>query len=559
VSKRLLILLCAAALLTSACSQLPEGEVVAGEGTRFVPAVADFIDDVGLGNAVTVDADGVPYYSYWIFPAELAEGEIPAARPIGSPYIQTESTPDEPGDFGGAIGVGSVSTDGVFTRGAAAQVRDTPDGITVPYGPATVEALIGATRENTNGTDIAIDAAGGKHVVWTGPDGVWYAGGDDSFTADQVFDYEIPLRRAGPIGRPAVTADEDGNAWVAYTVNANGQRVEVATQTEQGWAKETVAEIPVCSGCPQPKGTEIGVTADGPMVAYVDTSTNEVKVAVPGDGGTWTSTVVASDVSGDGLDMAVDADGAAYLTFYDGQGGVKLAAQDGTAWTVTDVATSDAEFDPAAPPIEAPTTGVAVNDDGGLSVTYTDAGSVLLVSSTDGAAFEPVDISSNQQSDSSAVAVVPDGSATYLTWYGTVGQDLRIGIWGDVQDLQVAAPSPTPEPNAGPAPPSGCGDDPVVALDIEALAGNTFDVDCLVAASGEKFTVNYTNTDTTTAHNFDLMIEQGGEQIGATDLAVGPIDEPLDVEPLDVGSYFFQCDAHPTTMFGTLAVVKGAK
>ena len=38
-------------------------------------------------------------------------------------------------------------------------------------------------------------------------------------------------------------------------------------------------------------------------------------------------------MSGDGLDMAVDADGVAHLTFYDGQGGVKLATQvtsDGT-------------------------------------------------------------------------------------------------------------------------------------------------------------------------------------------------------------------------------------
>ena len=45
----------------------------------------------------------------------------------------------------------------------------------------------------------------------------------------------------------------------------------------------------------------------------------------------------------------------------------------------------------------------------------------------------------------------------------------------------------------------------------------------------------------------------------ATDPKTGPAKEPLDVDPLDVGTYYFQCDVHPTTMFGALAVVKGAK
>ncbi len=115
VSKRLLILACAAAIITAACSDIPEGEVVAGEGPRFVVSVADSNDDVGLGNSVTVDPDGNPVFSYLILPAELGPGEIPATRPIGAPYIQTETTPGEgtdpavPGDFGAAIGVGSVS------------------------------------------------------------------------------------------------------------------------------------------------------------------------------------------------------------------------------------------------------------------------------------------------------------------------------------------------------------------------------------------------------------------------------------------------------------------
>ena len=329
----------------------------------------------------------------------------------------------------------------------------------MPYGPATVDQLVGATSENTNGTDIAIDEQGGKHVVWTGPDGVWYAGGADSFTADQVFDYGVPIRKAGPIGRPAVTADADGNAWVAYTVNAIGQRVEVATQTDAGWDTQTVADIPLCDGCPQPKGTEIGITGAGPTVAYVDTSKNAVMAATL-DGTKWTSTVVATGVSGDGLDMAVDADGVAHLTFYDGQGGVKLATQGDLGWDVTDVADTDVPaMGPEELPILEPMTGVAVDGKGVLYVTYTDQGSVSLVSSTDGGDFAPVDTVNTRQGEFPSVAVSPDGANVYLAWYGTVGQDLRLGVWGDVPDLQVAAPSPTPEADVGPPPAEGCGED----------------------------------------------------------------------------------------------------
>ena len=53
---------------------------------------------------------------------------VPSALPTSRPSPPRTS----PGDFGAAVGVGSVSSDGIFTRGAAAQVRDTPDGIIVP-------------------------------------------------------------------------------------------------------------------------------------------------------------------------------------------------------------------------------------------------------------------------------------------------------------------------------------------------------------------------------------------------------------------------------------------
>ena len=77
MSKRLLILTCAAALLAGACSNLPEAEVNFGSGKEFVPFVADHLDDAGLGNAVALDKDGIPYVSYFIFTAKPLPGAIP--------------------------------------------------------------------------------------------------------------------------------------------------------------------------------------------------------------------------------------------------------------------------------------------------------------------------------------------------------------------------------------------------------------------------------------------------------------------------------------------------
>ena len=86
VSKRLLIFTCAAALFAGACSKLPEADVNFGSGKEFVPYVADHLDDAGLGNAVALDKDGVPYVSYFIFPAVLESRRHPrppaARRPV---------------------------------------------------------------------------------------------------------------------------------------------------------------------------------------------------------------------------------------------------------------------------------------------------------------------------------------------------------------------------------------------------------------------------------------------------------------------------------------------
>ncbi|MDH5223441.1 MAG: cupredoxin domain-containing protein [Actinomycetota bacterium] len=554
MSKRLPIIVCALALVTAACGSIPDGEIVAGEGARFVPFVAEFLDDAGLGNSVAVDAEGVPYASYWIFPAELKEGEIPVGRPLGSPYIVTD---DQEPKEGAAVGVASLSAEGVWTRGAAAQVRETPSGVYIPYGPAFERSLIGDTAENTNGTDIAIDGSGAKHVVWTGQNGVFYAGGTDAFAVERVYSAGFDLRKAGPVGRPSVTTDDSGAPWVAYTVNAADQEVRVATKSGDAWQTQTVATVQQCAGCPQPLPARIGVTSGGPMVAWVDTEAGSVMASTL-DGNEWVATEVGAG-GGQGLDMAVDADGNALLSFYDGDGGVQLARQTGASWSLTTIA--DAQpADLEALGNFAPTTGIAVDSDGALVAAWDDADGVKFATSEDGESFTPVDTLDTIGGRSPSVGVSADGSNIFLAWYDVEGQNLRFGVQGDVADLAVAAPSPTVAPDQVPAPaPDGggggdCGADGEIRLDIVAK-GIAWDTTCLVGPAGEAFTVNVDNQDAGIPHNFDLLTEEGGDQIGATAVEPGIVQQTLDIDPLDVGEYHYVCDVHPN-MTGTLVTVE---
>ncbi len=554
VSKRLVILSCAVALLAAACNNPPpQATVDFGSGVAFVPFVADNLDNAGLGNAVAVDKDGIPYLSYFTFPAKLAADAIPIPRPIGAPYISTLPTTTQESQAGAAVGVASLSANATWTRGAAAQVQDTPHGIYIPYGPATVDSLIGATAKNTNGTNIALDANGGKHVVWTGPDGVWYADGTDSFTATQVYPWPR-LDQAGPVGRPSVAVDADGVPWVAFGIDsATGEEIRLATRKNDKWSSEVVASTPLCSGCPQPGPVQVGFTPDGPIVVFVDASSGEVEAARQ-SGTAWTVEPVHAGVQASAPSLAIDKDGQPHIAYYTADA-VYVATPVDAGWT--DVKVADAK--PAGGSgNQAETTGVAVDDSGATYVTWYDAtsGSIQLAKSDDGQTFTPVDVRRALGGAFPSVGVAPDGSHVYLAWYDVASQDLFLGVEGSVDDLLLAQPSPTPTSipsSAGTCAPTGN-----LALTIVA-SGTAFDLNCLAVTPGDKFTVSLENQDSV-AHDFSIYPSSSDLQnplfSSLTDPNPGQTTTKYNIGALDAGTYWFQCDFHPTSMTGTFIVAK---
>jgi hypothetical protein len=534
VSRRLLILAALVGLLSAACADLPEAQVSFGEGVRFVTMVADATDDVGRGNAVTVDAEGNPFVSYFGFPSE--EGSVAATRPINSAFLP-------------AVQLTTV-TDGIFVRGAVAQAQDPPSAAyVVPFGPEALPGLEELTAENANGTDLAIADDGQRHVAWSGGDGVWYSGAtpDSGFAAEQVDAADGAISQAGPIGPPSITVDDEGNPWIAYQiVTSRGVEVRVATTDVEGWDVQVAATTELCNGCASPGAAPIVVQGGVPVVLFGDPVAGEISQATA-VGNRWQVASAVTDVEAAGLAAAGDGEDA-YLSYH-ADGSINVATWSGGSWTSVEVAAADVED------VDVSASGVALDDEGVVYVAWDDASGVHMASG-DGTSFEQLETQGTGGGVMPSIAATGDGAQVYLSWYDPDGQDLLLGVYGDVGELSLANPSPIPPPEPGAVDSGGeCGEDGEPILEI-ASSGTSFTSNCLVAPEGEEFTITYDNPDPI-LHNFAVYTEQGGDLIDGTPQETGPVVQELPLEPLDAAEYFFQCDVHPTTMLGTLAVVGG--
>jgi len=544
--RRALLILATVGLVATACTSITTPAVDYGTG-GFFPFVVDSQDDMGQGNAVALTADGLPYVSYFGFAAQLAPGAISIPRPFGSPNV--------PG-----VMLSTSSSDGLWQRGAvemnAATPALTPNGVTVPFGPVAT-ANLDLTAQNTNGTSVAVDDQGAAYVAWTASNTVSYGTSSlgSNATVDKVFSLSGEVSEAGPIGRPGIALDAAGNPWIAFTVETNkGLEVHVANLTGTSWADQVVATFPSCNGCPSPQPTGIGFVSGTATVVYADPSAKQV-VALTQNGTAWTPTIVAQGVTGYGLSFAAAGD-SGLAAFYTGDGAVDSATFTQGTWTPGKVADVQSDPDESVNGSDASSTAATIAGDTRY-VAFDDQG-VHLYSGTD-ASFSPVDIGNTVSTGTDPSLSATDKGAVALGWYDTLAGNQMLGYVGNVTGIVVARPSPSlTRASAAPSATgsANCGQDKTVALDLTA-EGTAFLETCLVAAPG-KFTINFNNKDAGVLHNVDVYDKQGGKSLGATDPAVGPKQEPLNLN-LQAGSYYFQCDIHPTLMFGTLAVVTGAK
>jgi hypothetical protein len=540
--KRALIAL-ATCLVATACISTVTPAVNYGTGSRFVPFIVDSIDDMGQGDAVALADDGSPYVSYFGFAAKLAEGEIAVPRPFGSPTV--------PG-----VMLSTASKEGLWQRGAVQDMEPPaalkPNGVSTPFGPVEVPDL-DLKPENTNGTALTVGGDGTVHVAWAAANRIDYATTKLGGTSDVSTVFTLPqaVSEAGPLGRPSVAIDQAGNAWVAFAIEtAKGIEVHVSTQDGKSWSDQIAASFP-CGGCPAPQPTGIGVIGGDVTVVYADPAAKEVRAAAL-SGTTWNDSLVASGAVGFGLSFSMAGD-SAYAAYYTGAGTVQEATWSKGSWKTTDVADVQ-DPDTTKTGHDAANTAIAATSDGTTYVAWEQDG-IKVASGTD--SFQPVDVGNTVNAGADPSLTASEGGVA-LGWYDTLGQNQMFGLFGDTNEIIVAQPSPSLTVG-GSTPTENCGKDKAVVLDTSAISQSGFETTCLVAPAGEKFSITFDNKEVGVSHNIDVLDSPGGKSFGATELTPGPAKETLPPLSLPAGSYYFQCDAHPLTMTGTLAVVKGAK
>ncbi len=127
----------------------------------------------------------------------------------------------------------------------------------------------------------------------------------------------------------------------------------------------------------------------------------------------------------------------------------------------------------------------------------------------------------------------------------------------DASGAPSAATSAEPSPSgAASLEPSGSPDSLVVEIAAPTGAATTgFEPSELTGPANVEFAVEFDNQDATAPHNWVLSDPAGAAvNIGDTALFTGPETRTYDVPALAPGEYSFLCQAHPTTMTGTLTL-----
>jgi Cupredoxin-like domain len=486
---------------------------------QFVPQVVDFLDDSGRSPSIALNQDGDPTLAYLGLPQKLAPGEIAAARPLSLPMIPAVLT--------------ASLVNSVWNHGAIVATEDSAKPIPL---------------KTTDEAALAIDPSGTEHAAFTLNGALQYA------TADAGGEFGEPKRIAtGKFTGLSIAADSSGTPWVSYY---RGSNVEVATQNGKSWSVQRVGTADLSRDLPE--RTSIQAGKQGAVVAFTD---GHAPVIATQAGGGWATRTLAG-TGGFGISLALDG-ATPHVAYYAETGEVReqVARPHSPSTTVAQVENASANLEAGW------STAIGFDDKGtGYVGWYDAAADETRLAASSGQGFSDVPVDGTEGGQLPVLAVAPDGSQVFVAWYDRINQDLHMGTFyanGAPKGITLAQESSgAPAPTGGPPTPAGGCSPSGIKLTVEAppgAAGAGFNTDCLAAPAKQAFTVDFDNKDPGVPHNFEIFTDQSatkrlGGASSPADIIVGPDTATYNVDALQPGNYYFQCDVHPTTMTGSFVV-----
>jgi len=497
------------------------------QGGQFTVQAVDSLNDAGRVPAVALDKDGNPAITYLLLLHILQKGELPV------PIVPGQPQPP-------AVLLATRMND-VWTRFSL-----TKQGAT-PLGTAGGQAEGISFQDGTAGpvvhTSLVLDGQGKHHAAWSAATGLYY----DTDTGGAFGDPQQVV--GGQTYGAAIAVDSTGTPWISFYQNG----LRVAHLAGGSWTVDDVAPGADPGGTAA-ADTAIGIGSDGsPMVAYGDAGATHFARS---SGGTWSTEAVGAGAGGLGLSMAVDQKGDPHLAYYEASGAVHLASSSGPgSWSVSQIGRANATGG-ASPNWS---TGIGVDGNGLDYVAWANTRpDQTQFWASPGGSFRSEVLPDSLGGANPTLAVTPDGKTVAIAWYDSVNQNLELAL-PSARGLALAF-SPSPFPTAGPAttPAATCQPN---GTTVSVMAKNiSFDTKCLAAPASQAFTIDFDNQDAGVPHNVDVYTAAppGGSHLGgakdASDVLIGPGKTTYDVQPLKAGTYYFQCDIHPTQMFGTFVV-----
>jgi plastocyanin len=509
VSKRLLFGLIPLVLVAVACAPPPPPTFPLASG-QFLPQAVDFLSDTGRSPSIAVDSDGLPHLAYLGLNQKLKKGEIPPARPVTLPMIP-------------AVLTATLTKSGVWNYGDVIATEDQAKPLKLTAKDEVA---------------LAVDTSGNGHVAFTEEGVLKYA-------VQSGGSYGTPEKIAtGKVVGLSIAVDSKGTPWVSWL---SGNRLEAAAKQGKTWKVQDVTKI--SNQASTSARTSIKAGPKGPVIAY-SSGTTPTLATQSGKG--WSTEKIQPGGGGLGISLALDSGGVPTVAYYTTSGDVRLAQSNGASWkvgTLGRAGRSNASGWSAS---------VAVDKKGTPYVAWYDGkGDDVRMASGSGGSLKPIPITGTQNGELPQVAVASDGSVVYVAWYDHLNLDLDMGTYGVTEKPPIALAVPTPTTAASPtAVQAQC--KPTGSTIKVVASGIAFDTNCLAATASKPFTIDFDNKDAGVPHNVEVYDTQGGKRLfgatSATDTITGPATTTYKVTPQKPGTYYFQCDIHPTQMNGTFYV-----